>query len=105
MRLAVESGAQRQRRVEGLGGQGPQGGTLGRRHRADCLQPPRDVAGVSGAVGRREQRVEFGQARYPGHRHEVAPAQAPDLALHATLLVGAARGRTSRSRSGNVGLR
>ena len=41
------------------------------------------------AVGCLEQRVQLGQALDARDRHEVAPAEAPDLALHAPLLVRA----------------
>jgi hypothetical protein len=46
------------------------------------------VAGVVGLIGGRQQRVERGQARDPGHRHQVTAAEAPDLALHTALFMG-----------------
>ena len=53
-------------------------------------EPASEVAGVVGAVGCLEQRVQLGEALHARDRHEVA-AEAADLALHAALLVRAAR--------------
>ena len=43
----------------------------------------------SARVGRLQQRVQLGQALHARDRHEVAPAEAPDLALDTALLVRA----------------
>ena len=67
---------------KGSAGRGPQRGPLGLRRLADGGEPASDVAGVVCAVGRLEQRVQLGQALDARDRHEVAPAEAPDLALH-----------------------
>ncbi len=90
-RLAVGLDAQRHRAVEWLGGERPQRGPLALRRLADGLEPATDVACVVCAVGGLEQRVELDQAAHERNRHEVAAAEAPDLTLHAALLVGAAR--------------
>ena len=89
MRLAVGLRAQRDRGVERLGGERPERGPLGLRHLPDRAQPASDVAGVVRAVGVLDQRVELGQAVHVRDRHEAAAAEAPDLALHAALLVRA----------------
>ena len=88
-RLAVGLRAERDRGVEGFGGEGPQRRLLGLRHPADGGEPAGDVAGVVCAVGRLQQRVQLGQALHARDRHEVAPAEAADLALHAALLMRA----------------
>ena len=84
-RLAVDLRLQRDRGVEGLGGERSQRGPLGLRRLTDGGEPAGDVAGVVCAVGRLEQRVQLGQALDARDRHEVAPAEAPDLALHTPL--------------------
>ena len=88
-RLAVGLRLQRDRGVEGFGGEGPQRGPLCLRRLADGGEPAGDVAGVVCTVGCLEQRVQLGQALDARDRHEVAPAEAPDLALHAAFLMRA----------------
>ena len=88
-RLTVGLRLQHDRGVEGFGGEGPQRGPLGLRHLADGGEPAGDVAGVVCTVCRLQQRVQLGQALDARDRHEVAAAEAPDLALHAALLMRA----------------
>ena len=89
-RLAVGLRPQRDRRVVRLGGEGPERGPLGLRRLADGGEAAGDVAGVVCAVGCLELRVQLGHALHARNWHEVAAAEAADLALHAALLVRAA---------------
>ena len=88
-RLTVGLRLQRDRGVEGFGREGPERGSLGLRHLTDGGEPAGDVAGVVCAVGCLEQRVQLGQALDARDRHEVAAAEAADLALHAALFMRA----------------
>ena len=74
---------------KGSAGRGRSAGPLCLRRLTDGGEPASDVARVVCAVGRLEQRVELGQALDARDRHEVAAAEATDLALHAALFVRA----------------
>ncbi len=91
--LAVDLGGQRQRRVEGFGGQGPQGRALaleGLRHR---LAATADAPRIVELVGGLEPGLQLLERRHLRDGHEVASAEAADVALDATLLVGTALSR------------
>ena len=87
--LGVDPAGEVELHLEGLVRQGQQLRLLGREVLGHSEAPGLDVAEVVPLVASGHQLVQHLHGGDVGDRDEVAPAEPPDLAFHATLLVGA----------------
>ena len=101
-RLGVHARRRGLGRVERLAGQRAQPRALGRPRLADRLAASDDPPAQVRLAAREQQRVELGQVRDRRDGDQVVAAEAPDLALDATLLVRALDARRGELRHEQV---